>query len=125
MTRSRRLSGDRIPSWEPAERSHSDLVASFEGRPGVTVPGEEGRCGFGAAALKVNGSIFAKPVSGRLVVKLPAVRVAALIEAGNGEPFDAGKGRPMREWVIVCDLDWKRSQSLAEEAFRFVGTRTG
>ena len=58
---------------------------------------------------------------GRLVLKLPARRVAELIQAGDGHPFDAGKGRPMKEWVAV-DADradgWL---ALASEALGFVG----
>ncbi|MCR0981917.1 hypothetical protein [Roseomonas populi] len=35
---------------------------------------------FGARALLSEGRVFALPVDGRLVVKLPATRVAALAE---------------------------------------------
>ena len=59
-------------------------------------------------------------VRGELVVKLPADRVSAIVEAGQGTRFDAGKGRPMREWASVPadgDADW---DALAAEALGFV-----
>lgn len=57
---------------------------------------------------------------GRLVLKLPSDRVAELIGTGRGDPFDAGKGRPMMEWVGFepsADEDWL---GLATEALAFV-----
>jgi hypothetical protein len=93
------------------------LADEFAGRPGVTPPEPRGRR-FGASALKVDGSIFAMVQHGRLVVKLPAARVAELIADGAGEPFGAGKGRPMREWVAIRDDT--RWRELAEEALAFV-----
>jgi hypothetical protein len=96
------------------------LVADLAGRPGVTPP-EPGARRFGASALKVDGSIFAMLRGGRLVVKLPASRVRALIADGEGVPFDAARGRPMKEWVAVPD--GSRWHELAEEALRFVSDR--
>jgi TfoX/Sxy family transcriptional regulator of competence genes len=75
--------------------------------------------GFGSnPGLRVGGKIFAMEVDGRLVVKLPAERVAALTEAGGAEPFVIGK-RTMREWVAVEPgaHDWP---ALAREALAFV-----
>ena len=107
----------------PDER-FSALVAELAGLPGVTGPDEAGeRRRFGSDALKVNGSIFAMVRDGRLVVKLPAPRVAALIEDGTGGPFDAGKGRPMKEWLTVADDDLDTWRTLSREALKFVGAR--
>ena len=98
----------------------ADLCAQYAGVTGVTGP-EGSRRRFGSETLKVNNRIFAMLVDGRLVVKLPRDRVAALVGDGAGEPFGAGKGRPMKEWVVVVDGDaWP---ALAEEAFTFVGAK--
>lgn len=86
--------------------------------PGVTVP--EGGSGFGSNAIKINKSIFAMLVNDRVVVKLPAGRVAQLISSGDGLPFDAGKGKPMKEWVSLT-VDEKACRVLVAEAMAFVG----
>lgn len=103
----------------PQER-YSWLVKDFVGRPGVT---QEGR-GFGASALRVGGSIFAMLSSrGAFVVKLPASRVDQMIASGEGERFETGRARQMREWLALRDasgLDWR---ALAEEAREFVASR--
>ena len=103
----------------PDERFAS-VVEHLAGRAGVEVP-DAARRGFGSNALKVNGSIFAMVRDGRLVVKLPRHRVEALISAGTGLPFGAGKGRPMKEWVAVVSDDDQTWLSLAGEALEFVG----
>ena len=57
---------------------------------------------------------------GRFVVKLPAKRVDALIESGDGTRYDPGPGRLMREWLCLepsSHLDWL---DLAREALEFV-----
>jgi hypothetical protein len=102
------------------EERFERLAEALAGRPGVTLPGMDGSRGFGSSALKAGGSIFAMLTRGRLVVKLPRARVAELIGSGAGAPFDAGKGRPMREWLALAEADDATWLALAEEALAFV-----
>ncbi len=108
----------------PEERFNA-LVDEFRASPGVSVPGEPGQRGFGSNALKVHGSIFAMISGGRLVVKLPRQRVETLIGTGAGAPFDAGKGRAMREWLTVIADDDESWLALAHEAWDFVRSQRG
>jgi hypothetical protein len=68
--------------------------------------------------LSVDGKIFAMLSRGKFVAKLPQDRVDALVRSGAGERFDAGRGRPMKEWIAVGAgrADWI---ALAKEAYRF------
>ena len=94
------------------------LVDEMSAQPDVSPP--TGGQGFGGSALTCRGKIFAMLVRGQLVVKLPKARVDALIADGTGTPFDANKGRPMKEWVGLAptsSLDWS---DLAAEALAFV-----
>lgn len=104
----------------PDER-YAELVKGFLGQHGVT---QEGK-GFGSSALKVGGSIFALLSSGGLfVVKLPRRRVNELVASGDGDRFDPGHGRLMKEWLALrpsSSLDWGL---LAREAMEFVGSRS-
>ena len=70
--------------------------------------------------LKASGKLFAFVTRGELVVKLPADRVAALIATGDGRPFDANKGRPMREWVALSPADEAACEAHMREAASFV-----
>jgi hypothetical protein len=104
----------------PDER-YEDLVDELVGAAGVTPPG--GGSGFGRSALRFQGKIFAMLVRGRLVVKLPAGRVDALIEAGDGVRFDANKGTPMREWLSLDPDSGQDWLALAREALDFARSR--
>jgi hypothetical protein len=90
----------------------------FRDRPGVS-----SGTGFGSnPGLRAGGKIFAMLSHGALVVKLPAARVDELIAEGVAERFDAGKGRPMREWATVAVDHAARWRDLADDAFRFVSS---
>ncbi|MCX5059473.1 MULTISPECIES: hypothetical protein [unclassified Streptomyces] len=104
----------------PAEERFDDLVTELLGLPAVTPPGGSGS-GFGRTALRVHGRIFAMLVRGRLVVKLPKERVDALVDAGEGDNFDANKGTPMKEWFSLSPASPLTWSSLAREALAFVG----
>jgi hypothetical protein len=106
---------------ESPEERFENLIDEFVGEPGVTPPGASH--GFGSHALRVEGRIFAMLVRGELVVKLPAARVDALVEGGDGTRFDANKGTPMKEWLALdrdSSLPWA---GLVREALAFVGRR--
>ncbi len=51
--------------------------------------------------LTVGGKIFGFLKGDRLVVKLPAIRAAQLVEAGAAIPFTSGR-RIMKQWVAVA-----------------------
>lgn len=96
----------------------TEVVKALGGRPGVTKEG----AGFGADALKVGGRIFAMVSSrGEFVVKLPRQRVDELVAAGEGAHFDAGKGRPMKEWLALREGSRLDRVALAADAMEFVG----
>lgn len=107
-----------------AEDRFGDLVAAFAEMPGVTTPTATvgGRRQFGSTALRVEGRIFAMTVNRgtELVFKLPRGRVEELIASGVGAPFDANRGKPMREWVRVDVSQDVNCVSLAAEALAFV-----
>jgi TfoX/Sxy family transcriptional regulator of competence genes len=100
-----------------ADQQFATLVRTYKTQRGVTVG--SGKRGFGSDALQVNRRIFAMVTRGQLVLKLPAARVAELVATGEGTAFDAGKGRPMKEWIAL-DTGNRRWKSLAEEARAFV-----
>jgi len=102
------------------EQRYADLVDALVGRPGVTPP--ERGTGFGRSAVRYHGKIFVMLVRGRLTLKLPEHRVAELTAAGEGEPFDANKGKPMREWVSLRQDSALAWLALATEALDFATT---
>jgi hypothetical protein len=106
----------------PEEARHSafdELAAKLSSDPKVAHG-----TGFGPnGGLRVDGKIFAIFSGEALTVKLPAHRVEELVAAGGALPFDAGKGRPMREWVTLAPGRASEWADLAEEALRFVARR--
>jgi hypothetical protein len=101
------------------EERFAALVEALASEPEVTAPETAGgRRTFGSTALTVRGAIFAMLAGGQVVLKLPADQVTALVADGTCAPFDAGKGRPMREWAVVTDP--AADDPLARAALDFV-----
>jgi TfoX/Sxy family transcriptional regulator of competence genes len=100
------------------KKRYAALVAKFAGRRDVTsIHGK----GFGSTGqLKVDGRIFAMLVTGELVLKLPRKRVDELVSSGDGKYFDAGKGKPMREWFVLSAASKKQWLPMAKQAMDFV-----
>jgi TfoX/Sxy family transcriptional regulator of competence genes len=106
-------------SESKAAAKYGALVKTFKTQAGVTTV-TEGK-GFGSSGqLKVEGRIFAMLVRDELVLKLPRQRVDELVGEGDGARFDAGKGKPMREWFVLSPTSKKAWARLAREAHDFV-----
>ena len=105
------------PAAEVTVRRFEDVVDGLLGIPGVTPP--RGGSGFGRSALRWENKIFAMLVRGRLVLKLPADRVDALVGGGDGVHFDANKGTPMKEWFSLDPESGLAWLPLAQEALDF------
>ena len=102
---------------DAVRKRYEDLVDDLLATDGVTPP--RGGSGFGRGAIRFQDKIFAMLVRGRLVVKLPAGRVDALVSAGDGVRFDANKGTPMREWFSLGPQSALPWLPLAREALEF------
>jgi hypothetical protein len=110
--------GEQEPGQHEAPGDRfEDLVEELVGCPGVTPP--RGGSGFGRSALRWEKKIFAMVVRGRLVLKLPASRVDALVAGGDGVRFDANKGTPMKEWLSLDPESRLAWLPLAREALDF------
>jgi len=101
------------------ERRYATLVSRFTALNGVSSI-SEGRAFGSSGQLKVKGRIFAMLVRGELVLKLPRERVEELVARRQGVPFDAGKGKPMREWFVLSPTSSKAWAPLTQEALDFV-----
>jgi hypothetical protein len=83
---------------------------------------EQGRI-LHSTGLKTGGKFFGFVTRGELVVKLRAERVDELVSSGAGLRFDAGKGRPMREWVRLRPADEAACVAHLREAHGFVAAQ--
>jgi hypothetical protein len=104
------------------EGRYATVVEELRGEPAVSLG--SGKKGFGSSALCVGGKIFAMLSSrGRFVVKLPRQRVDALVASGDGQRFDPGHGRLMKEWLEVEPTSAESWLPLAREALQFVSSK--
>ena len=111
------------PKWGvmTSEEKFAKIISALKREPKVLVGAA--KKGFGSSALCIGGKIFAMLSSkGAFVVKLPKNRVDVLVRLGTGARFELGRGRVMKEWLVVdsaAEDDWL---SLAREAMKFVGS---
>jgi len=64
---------------------------------------------FGSKGLRSGTKFFAIWWHEQLVLKLPAERLAELVAAGEGQPFEPMPGRGMNGWVVVSpSTDWAK-----------------
>ncbi|MEM7273172.1 MAG: hypothetical protein AAF547_08850 [Actinomycetota bacterium] len=102
----------------PATALFWDLAAELQAEDGRIVEGTI----MSSPCLRVGTEFLAMNhhKTEGLVVKLPADRVAALIEAGEGQSF-APAGKVFKEWLAVTDIDEGRWRALLREGVAFVG----
>jgi hypothetical protein len=97
-----------------AEDAYARIVEDLDGEPGVAT----GRM-FRSVGLHHETRYFALMNAGRMVLKLPAERVAELVDAGAGEHFEPGPGRVMREWITLDDAGVDDWPGLVDEALAY------
>lgn len=73
-------------------------------------------------SLKIRKKMFAFFGKGTFVVKLPKERVAELLQSGDGQPYDPGNGKIMKEWVIIPEEHSERWMDYTLEAKQFALT---
>jgi hypothetical protein len=73
-------------------------------------------------SLKTKRKMFAMLNKGNYVVKLPKERVSELLNSGEGQPYDPGNGRIMKEWVIIPIEYSDKWIEFASEAKEFAKT---
>ena len=76
--------------------------------------------GTGAQGIKFKGKMFVMFSKGYILVKLPPIRVDELIGAGEGLPYDAGTGKPMKNWVIIPKTRQESWIKYCQEAKDFI-----
>jgi hypothetical protein len=73
-------------------------------------------------SLKTRKKMFAMFNKGNYVVKLPKEEVEELINSGEGQPYDPGNGRIMREWIIIPNKHSDKWMEYALAAKKFAKT---
>lgn len=94
------------------------LVPALEGLPGVDVQRKANHVSF-----LTGKKVFAYTMAAGLVVKLPAERIAELVDKGKAAPLVMGK-RTMKEWAVIEPKEAKKhakNPALLKEAMGFVG----
>jgi len=103
-----------------AESDFDRLTAGFIRRPEVS----RGRM-FGWSGLKAGRRFFALTIEDRLIVKLPAAEVEALVNEGTATQFDPGWGRVKKLWADVGPEQTSVWTELVERAYQNIVSLEG
>ncbi len=99
----------------PEAGNFTQLAEALLSRPDVT----EGQM-FGWSGLKAGRRFFALTIEDRLIVKLPAEEVEALLGDGTATKFDPGWGRIKKLWADVGPTQIDDWAGLMERAYQHV-----
>jgi hypothetical protein len=98
--------------------AYEALAEELTATNGDTEPGSL----FGMPCLKVSGKAFVGSFDGCVVFKLGEPDHAAALGLKGSVLFDpSGKGRAMREWVVVTAVHKERWPDFAAAALAYVG----
>ena len=75
--------------------------------------------GRGAQGIKLGKKLIVMFMKGDLIVKLPEERVSEIIASGDGEPYDPGTGKPMKNWVLITETRRELWIKYSEEAKQY------
>ena len=75
---------------------YQELKNHFSSVDNVTV-----LSGSGAQGIKRDGKLFVMFLKGDILVKFPPERVAEIINSGNGQAYDPGTGKSMKNRVLI------------------------
>jgi hypothetical protein len=107
-----------------AEAAYDEIVRILSQDPEVTTIIDHTKKRFGSSGeLKYAGKMFAFHSKGKLIVKLPKPLIDTLISTGKGEPCVMGRGRVMKEWVVIGSTLQSGWLSLASESKCFVSSK--
>ena len=76
--------------------------------------------GKGAQGIKHNNKMFIMFYKGDLLVKLSPDRIQELISSGDGQAFDPGTGKVMKDRVLIPHSKKELWIALCEESKRYV-----
>ena len=109
----------------PAKRNadgltaRQEIAARMRGKVrGATLSEEFGHASFALDDGRIAGFITGK---GALAMKLPAARIAELVEGDMAQPLTMGKST-MREWVVVEEPESSATLKLLHAAIDFVSS---
>jgi TfoX/Sxy family transcriptional regulator of competence genes len=99
----------------PNDKSFERIIDLFEADKNIEITKM-----FGSPGIKVDGKVFAMLVKGKLVVKMSKDRVNETVNRCEGNYFDPGHGKLMKQWLSINTDHEHLWPKLAREAMIYV-----